>query len=76
MTKFTLEMQGGGKGLLENSTNLCARPHRASAVFTGHNGKVDAFRPLLAVKCGKKVRHERNKGKKHHHRAQRGTVHP
>ena len=54
VTKFTLEMQGGNKGLLENSTNLCARPHRATADFVGHNGKVDDFKPLLAVKCGKK----------------------
>jgi hypothetical protein len=46
-------MRGGGKGLLENSTNLCASPHRATADFTGHNGKLDDFRPLLAVSCGK-----------------------
>jgi hypothetical protein len=62
VTKFTLEMQGGGKGLLENSTNLCARPHHATADFVGHNGKVDNFRPLLAVSCGK---HGKHKGKRH-----------
>jgi hypothetical protein len=65
VTKFTLEMQGGKKGLLENSTNLCTRPHRATAVFEGHNGKVENFRPLLAVSCPKK--HKR--GKRHHNRA-------
>ena len=40
-TEFVLEMQGGSKGLLENSTNLFAKPNHASAVFTGHNGKVE-----------------------------------
>jgi hypothetical protein len=29
------------------------RTHRVTAVFTGHNGKVDDFKPLLAVSCGK-----------------------
>jgi len=68
VTKFTLEMQGGGKGLLENSTNLCAAPHRATADFTAHNGKVDDFRPLLQVKCGGKGKNHR---KRHGHRAAR-----
>lgn len=61
-------MQGGNKGL-KNSTNLCARPHRATADFVGHNGKVDAFNPLLAVKCGTKGK--KGKHKKSHHRGKR-----
>ena len=60
VTQFTLEMQGGSKGLLENSTNLCAKPNHASAVFTGHNGKVDTLNPLLSNSC--------KKAKKHHKR--------
>jgi hypothetical protein len=68
VTKFTLEMQGGNKGLLENSTNLCAAPHRATADFVGHNGKVDDFKPLLAVSCGK---HGKKHHKRHGHRAAR-----
>jgi hypothetical protein len=63
VTSFTLEMQGGGKGLLENSTDLCASPHHATADFVGHNGKVEDFRPLLNVSCGKKGKHQ--KGKRH-----------
>jgi hypothetical protein len=60
---FTLEMQGAGKGLLENSTDLCAGAHRAIAGFTGHNGKVEDFRPVLkplGCKAGKA-----HKGHKH-----------
>ena len=32
-------MQGGKKGLFENSTNLCNGTHKAEANFTGQNGK-------------------------------------
>jgi hypothetical protein len=66
VTKFTLEMQGGGKGLLENSTNLCASPHHATAVFTGHNGKLDSFKPLLAVSCHKHGKKKGKRGGAHH----------
>jgi hypothetical protein len=73
VSKFTLEMQGGNKGLLENSTNLCAKPHRATSDFTAHNGKVYDTRPLLAVSCGKKGKHQKGKqgSKRKHHRAAR-----
>jgi hypothetical protein len=54
VTKFTLTMQGGKKGLLVNSTDLCKRPHRAISHFTGQNGKVHDTHPVLKVKCGKK----------------------
>ncbi len=54
VTSFTLEMQGGKKGLLTNSTNLCKGTHRATADFTGQNGKLHEFNPPLAAQCGKK----------------------
>jgi hypothetical protein len=44
---------------------LCTHCHHASAEFTGHNGKVADFKPLLAVSCGKHGK----KGKHHHKRA-------
>jgi hypothetical protein len=53
VTKFTLEMQGGKKGLLVNSTDLCAGTHRAISDFTGHNGKVYDTRPVLRAQCGR-----------------------
>src|SRR5262249_15518068 len=37
VTEFTLTMQGGKKGLLHNSTNLCSQTNRATAKFTGQN---------------------------------------
>ena len=62
--KFELSMKGGKKySLLENSENLCAKPQRAVARFTGQNGKVDRYNPLIANDCGKKKRHTKSKGK-------------
>jgi len=39
VSQFTLTMQGGRKGLLENSRNLCARPSFSSIDLEGHNGR-------------------------------------
>jgi len=39
VSKFTLNMKGGKKGLLENSTELCARPRFSFLNFKAQNGK-------------------------------------
>ncbi|HWO83552.1 MAG TPA: hypothetical protein VNM38_07165 [Solirubrobacterales bacterium] len=55
VSKFILSMAGGKKSLLVNSTNLCRRTNRAQANFTGQNGKVYNFRPVLKpLGCKKK----------------------
>jgi hypothetical protein len=56
VTEFTLTMQGGKKGLLINSTDLCERAHRATALFRAQNGKSVTLRPALKSACGKKAR--------------------
>jgi hypothetical protein len=63
---FTLTMQGQGKGLLVNSTDLCKGTHRAKVDFKAHNGKRKVFRPALRAGCskgqkqaGKRKRHGR-----------------
>jgi hypothetical protein len=54
VTKFVLRMKGGAKGLLVNSTDVCRRPHRATADFTAQNGRAANLRPVLSFKgCGK-----------------------
>jgi hypothetical protein len=48
-------MDGGHKGLIENSENLCA-PHartRASIDLSGQNGKRYDTRPKVQVDCHK-----------------------
>jgi hypothetical protein len=55
VTSFTLTLQGGKKGLIVNSSNLCAgKTSRAKARFVGQNGKVANLRPRLAPQCGGK----------------------
>lgn len=60
LTKFILNMQGGKKSLIQNSTNLCKSPQRAILNIRGQNGKKvknNKF-PLAIDRCGNK------KGKK------------
>lgn len=53
VSKFVLEMQGGKKGLLVNSRNLCAGSNRAIVEMSGQNGKLHDFHPPVANSCGK-----------------------
>jgi hypothetical protein len=65
VSRFVLEMKGGKKyGLLENSENLCKAKkakRRAIVRFTGQNGKVDAYKPVVQNDCGKK-KHRKKAG--------------
>jgi hypothetical protein len=53
VSKFVLAMQGGKKGLIVNSTDLCAGKHRANVRLDGHNGKQATLKPLMRAQCGK-----------------------
>ncbi len=68
VSKFTLQLNGGKTGLLQNSKNLCQTTDKAIVDLTGQNGKLHNSEPLIKTSCKKK------KGKKHakkRHRAQR-----
>jgi hypothetical protein len=54
VSSFVLTMPGGKKGLLQNSTNICAKANRAVAQFEGQNGKTADLKPALKVDCAKK----------------------
>jgi uncharacterized repeat protein (TIGR01451 family) len=62
VSKFILNMQGGKKGLVVNSRNLCAGTNKADAVFDGQNGVPYDFRPVVKASCGKarKGHHKRH----------------
>jgi len=66
VTKFVLKMQGGKKGLLVNSTNICKGKNRAIADFTGHNGKTDLFKPLVKGTSCKKAGRKGKRSHRHH----------
>jgi len=53
LARVVMEMQGGKKGLIINSTDVCSTQPRARALFVGHNGKQRTSRPVLKAKCGK-----------------------
>jgi hypothetical protein len=50
--KLVLTMRGGQKGLLVNTTELCAAAPRAGAEMTAQNGKVLDTAPVVKVGCG------------------------
>ena len=61
VTKFVLTMRGGKKGLVVNSTNLCAAAHRAFVKLVAHNGRRHEARPVVAAaNCGKPHRKKKH----------------
>jgi hypothetical protein len=53
VSKFVMTLPGGKKGLLVNSTNLCAKPVKAIIRLRGQNGKKINSKPKLRTPCGK-----------------------
>lgn len=53
VSKFVLTMQGGKKGLLVNSRDICNSVNRATVRFTGQNGRKATSRPRLHSACKK-----------------------
>ncbi len=68
VSRFVLEMQGGKKGLLINSADLCKGKHLTDARIAGQNGKQANQAPALRAPCGSKAQR-----KKRGARAGRGT---
>jgi len=63
VSKFVLEMQGGKKGLIVNSTNLCTSTNRAKASITGQNGRLDRFSSVVkATGCAKHENKQKRRG--------------
>jgi hypothetical protein len=60
VSSFRLNLLGGSKGLLQNSSSLCGAPKRAKVTMVGQNGVTDSSSPRLQVKCRSKARHKRH----------------
>ncbi len=65
VSKFTLEMQGGKKGLLVNSTNICKADSHVIADLDAQNGLSYNTKPLLTNSCKKPKKSKGAKGKSH-----------
>ena len=65
ISKVVLQMGGGKKSLLENSTDLCIGKHKATAEFAGQNGRTYSAKVPLQASCkGKGKKKKGAKGKK------------
>ncbi len=61
ITKVVVQMQGGQKGLIVNSRNLCATKNRAELSFTAQSTKTLDRTPVVdAAGCKGKARHRRH----------------
>jgi hypothetical protein len=70
VTRLSLDLLGGKRGLVINSTDLCKTSKRASVKLKGQNGVALKRRPRVEVPCGTEA------ARRHHlrHRAGHGGV--
>lgn len=54
VSRFVLNLQGGKRGLIENSRNLCLQKNTADVKMSAHNGKRHNFKPVIQTDCKKK----------------------
>jgi hypothetical protein len=53
VSKFRLELYGGKRGLVVNSTNICSRAFRATVKLRAHSGAAHEANPVVRSDCGK-----------------------
>jgi hypothetical protein len=71
VSMFVLDMQGGDKGLLVNSSSLCKGTKRARVTLVGQNGLREARRTKVQTGCGSSAKRSRGKGRVHQARTVR-----
>ena len=64
VSRFTLNLDGGNRGLLINSINLCSASEHVKVQMDGQNGKTANANPFLTTPCGHKK--AKKKHKAHH----------
>jgi hypothetical protein len=68
VTKAVVSMQGGKKGLFQNSTNICKGTHSATLKLNGQNGKTADSKPKIVAQCPKGKGGKKGKGGAKHKR--------
>ena len=53
VSRFVLQLNGGKRGLLQNSENLCKGKRHAKVNLAAQNGKAHSIKPVISVSCGK-----------------------
>jgi len=51
VSRFTMQLFGGKRGLLVNSRNLCGGRKRALVQFAAQNGRTSRFAPAISTSC-------------------------
>jgi hypothetical protein len=51
VSRFTVKLFGGKRGLLVNSRSICGRKKRAEVRFAGQNGKASNYKPVISTNC-------------------------
>lgn len=64
VTKAIVTMQGGKKGLLVNSRNICRGTNRTAVNMRGQNGKLNRIRPVLNNTRCKKQRRAKSRARR------------
>jgi hypothetical protein len=54
LTKFTMNLRGGKKGIIANATDVCANPQTANALFVGQDNQTRHLRVPIKARCTKK----------------------
>jgi hypothetical protein len=65
VSKFVLTLPGGKHGLLQASTNLCAKPVKGIIRLQGQNGKKSNRHVRIQTPCKKKAKKSKHGKKKH-----------
>jgi hypothetical protein len=65
VSKAIVTMQGGKKGLFQNSTNICKGIYRATLKLDGQNGKASDSQPMLKAGCKKGAKGKRKGARRH-----------
>jgi hypothetical protein len=63
VTKFVMTLPGGKRGLLVNSTNLCAEPVKAIIKLRGQNGRKANRKSTLRTPCDGKKSNSKRRGR-------------
>jgi hypothetical protein len=64
VSKFTMTLNGGRRGLLVNEKDMCTGTRTATAQLIGQDGASEVLQPRLLAKCGKHRKHRNRKGAK------------
>jgi hypothetical protein len=59
VSKFRLELLGGKRGLVVNSTDICSRAFRATVKLRAHSGAAHEARPVVQNDCRKRGKRQR-----------------